>query len=222
MAQFPETRISLILRLATPGDVDAWQEFTAVYGPTLYQLARRRGLQPADAEDLAQEVLFAVARSVQRFQPDASRAKFRTWLSRIARNRLVDFIDRAIKLPLTQAASDSCFGAVHEPAADEPFDTAYRQAVFQLAAERVRQRTNRLHWQAFAETTLQQQPMAQVADALKMRLGTLYVTRCRILKLLKEEVQSIDSRLQGDDQLADGQTVSDVMAALTPSRSPQP
>lgn len=207
MAHFPDTRISLILRLATPDDVQAWQEFTAVYGPTLYQLASRRGLQPADAEDLAQEVLFAVTRSIQRFQPDATRAKFRTWLSRIARNRLADFLDRGAKRPLVLSTFDACLDDISAaapggPLDTEPFDAAYRQSVFQLAAERVRQRTSARNWQAFADTTLGNQPVAQVAAALKMSVGTLYVTRCRVLKLLKDEVQAIDSRLQDCDDSA--------------------
>ncbi len=199
MTPFPETRISLILRLATPADVDAWEEFTAVYGPAVYQLARDRGLQPADAEDIAQEILFAVARSVQRFEPDASRAKFRTWLSRIARNRLADFWAGGAKRPLTQPPSDSWLESISShPNNSEQFDTAYRQAVFQLAATRVRERTSLRNWQAFAATTLQQQPIGQVADALEMQVGTLYVTRCRILKQLRDEVQAIDARLQNE------------------------
>ena len=65
MQYFPETRVSLILRLAKPTDVQAWQEFLDVYVPALYSMARRRGLQPADAEDVAQETLFAVARAAE-------------------------------------------------------------------------------------------------------------------------------------------------------------
>ena len=63
VAKFPETRVSLILRLSEPADVLAWQEFAEIYTPALLATARRRGLQAADAEDLTQEVLFAVARS---------------------------------------------------------------------------------------------------------------------------------------------------------------
>ena len=61
----PETRASLILRLPDAADARAWDEFAAVYAPLVYRLARRHGLQPADADDLVQEVLRAVARSVE-------------------------------------------------------------------------------------------------------------------------------------------------------------
>jgi RNA polymerase sigma factor (sigma-70 family) len=107
MPEFPETRVSLILRLGEAEDVRAWQEFAGIYGPALYRLALRRGLQSADAEDVAQEILFAVARAIERFQPDPTQAKFRTWLSRIARNLLADFCAGRAKRPLTQLVSDS-------------------------------------------------------------------------------------------------------------------
>ncbi len=97
MQNFPETRVSLILRLAKPTDVQAWQEFSDVYGPALYSMAKRRGLQPADAEDVAQETLFAVARAIERFELDRERARFRTWLARIARNMIADFCDGKLK-----------------------------------------------------------------------------------------------------------------------------
>ncbi|HJN10352.1 MAG: hypothetical protein QGG09_11400 [Pirellulaceae bacterium] len=53
MAQLPETRNSLLLKVRDPADADAWIEFAAIYRPVIYRLARRRGLQDADAEDLA-------------------------------------------------------------------------------------------------------------------------------------------------------------------------
>ncbi|MEO8269198.1 MAG: sigma factor, partial [Aureliella sp.] len=71
MAKFPQTRISLILRLAQADDVLAWHEFAELYTPVLFQLAKRKGLQNADAEDVTQDILCAVARAAQRFEQNA-------------------------------------------------------------------------------------------------------------------------------------------------------
>ena len=56
----PETRPSLLLRLRNPQDEQAWREFLELYEPLIERLARRRGLQHADARELVQEVLVAV------------------------------------------------------------------------------------------------------------------------------------------------------------------
>ena len=57
MATTPNTRASLIARLSDSQDIQAWQEFVEIYLPLLYRLARRKGVQHADAEGLWQEVL---------------------------------------------------------------------------------------------------------------------------------------------------------------------
>ena len=62
----PETRNSLILRLPDRADVEAWDEFVAIYEPLVYRLTRTKGFQDADARKIVQEVLVAVCRAVDK------------------------------------------------------------------------------------------------------------------------------------------------------------
>ncbi|PAY21294.1 hypothetical protein CKO51_01575 [Rhodopirellula sp. SM50] len=61
MSAPPITRPSLPLRLRDRGNHAAWSEFLQIYEPVIYRLARRRGLQDADARKIVQEVLLRVA-----------------------------------------------------------------------------------------------------------------------------------------------------------------
>ena len=113
MVEWPNTRASLLARIRDARDDQAWSQFVDLYAPVVYRYARRQGLQEADAADLTQEVLRAVARSVGRQGYDPGRGSFRNWLFTLARNRVCNF--RTRRKPYHHLRDLSNLGlAVHE------------------------------------------------------------------------------------------------------------
>src|SRR4029079_1988400 len=92
MNQSPETRASLLLRIRDAQDHLAWTDFIDIYAPLIHAYSRNRGLQDADAADVTQEVLRAVAVHAERFDYDPARGSFRGWLFRVTLNKLRDHI----------------------------------------------------------------------------------------------------------------------------------
>jgi len=86
----PDTQASLLIRVKDPLDRDAWLEFSEIYHPVIYRMARRRALQDADALDLAQTVLASVADKVGDWQHDPERGRFRSWLTTVTKNAIID------------------------------------------------------------------------------------------------------------------------------------
>lgn len=87
---FPDTRHTLIRRIATDGDEASWREFLADYWePICRFIARRGNLKPHDAEDVAAQVFetFLRNRLLQRWS-DAPVAKLRTLICTVVRNAL--------------------------------------------------------------------------------------------------------------------------------------
>src|SRR5271163_964232 len=142
MDESTTTRPSLLIRLRDHGDERAWAEFTEVYGPLVYQLARRRGLQEADAQDLVQEVFRAVARAIERYDPDPARGSFRGWLTRIASNLIINLLAAQRRHPRGTGDSDMQRLLEEQPdlLAEESalFESEYRKRLLSWAAERVR------------------------------------------------------------------------------------
>src|SRR5688572_3567723 len=153
MPQLPTTRFTLLARLAEPTNQLAWEEFVAVYEPAVYGFARKKGLQDADARDLCQDVLRAVALAIERWAPDPARGSFRAWMFRIARNMLINFC--ASRKRRGTGTGDS---AVQQALAELPArggdDTAlyqaeYRRQLFVWAAGEVQNEFAASTWQAF-------------------------------------------------------------------------
>ncbi len=90
------------------GDAAAFEELYRRHESRVFRYLRRNVRDPEAANDLMQEVWFAVARSAARYQPTA---RFTTWLYTLAHHRMVDaFRARRDHLSL-DAANDGDGGA---------------------------------------------------------------------------------------------------------------
>src|SRR5205807_10230663 len=105
MADIPQTRASLVVRLRDPRDEAAWREFVDLYAPLVYGYARKQGLQDADAADLSQDVLGAVAGAIGRLEYDPRRGAFRNWLFTVVRRKLSNW--RAAQSNRTHGSGDT-------------------------------------------------------------------------------------------------------------------
>jgi RNA polymerase sigma-70 factor (ECF subfamily) len=193
MGQHPETRPSLIVRLRNAQDADAWGEFVQVYEPVVYRLARQIGLQHADAFDATQEVLLTVVRVVDRWEPDPSKGTFRGWLYRVARNVIVRQLQDRRRGVVGNGGSDVQVLLDQHPApTDEEsrvFELEFRRQVFVWAAGQIRARFRESTWRAFWETHVENRPVSEVAGELALSEGAVYVARCRVVRLLRIEVE---------------------------------
>lgn len=195
MSPVPETRPSLIVRLSDGEDVEAWDKFVAIYGPLVYRVARHRGLQHSDAQDLVQEVLLAVSRAVDAWTPDPDRGKFRTWLFRIARNMTINYLNRpkhkgigSGDTRVLELLQQHC-----DPNSDNSklFDLEYQRSVFRWAAEQVRRQVKDQTWKAFWLSSVEDQPIAEVAAQLNMTKGSIYIARSRVMTRLQDAVRQL-------------------------------
>lgn len=197
MNGMPETRASLIIRLPGGEDLEAWRDFTETYEPFVYRFARRQGLQDADAREVVQEVFLGVSRAVRDWEPDEQRARFRTWLFRIAKNQLLSLLHRRRESMLDSAGWDEVGAAIED---GQPFDAReeqdYRREVFRWACTRVQANVKPVNWSAFWETSVMGRGVDEVAASLGMSRGSVYVARSRVIKKLREEIVRFESECE--------------------------
>lgn len=190
----PTTRPSLLLRMRNHRDGVAWGEFVAVYEPVVYRLARRRGLQDADAREVVQEVLLAVSTAIDRFDPRRN-GSFRGWLATVTRHATIDRLRRESRQIPPGGHSDVQYHVAEligdEAASGEvdEFERERRQQLFRWAASEVRRRTSEVNWTAFWRSAVEGCPPAEVAADLRMDVGAVYVARCRAIDRIRRLVR---------------------------------
>lgn len=194
----PITRPSLLIRLRDRQNHDAWSEFVAIYQPVIYRMAGRRSAQDADANEIVQEVLMKVANAIDRFDPEAN-GSFRGWLSQTTRRVAIDRF-RSIRLHENAIvpAQDHELNHVPDPKRNEhsdsgllhEFNLEHRKELFRHAAGQVKTMVNDQTWQAFWETAVQGRNAKQVAQELQLSTGAVYVAKCRVLKRIRQFIES--------------------------------
>jgi RNA polymerase sigma factor (sigma-70 family) len=117
MESAAESDEDLMLRFGR-GDAAAFETLYRRHESRVFRYLYRHVGNHANANDLLQEVWFAVARSAERYQPTA---KFTTWLFTMAHHRMVDSLRKArpqVSLDDTDGEHGEGFGLADRLAAD--------------------------------------------------------------------------------------------------------
>src|SRR5262245_21402451 len=185
-----KTRQSLLSRLRDLDDRESWRVFFDLYWRMLYNVARRAGLTEADAQDVVQETVVAVARQMPEFHYDRTRGTFKHWLFRIVRRRVADHLRHVYRrppngeLPFDPIDEDEATAAVAAEDTAGNFGAAWEQeweqAVFDAAVTRVREQVNPKHFQVFDYCVRQGWPAGKVAATLGMNIAQVYLARHRV------------------------------------------
>jgi RNA polymerase sigma-70 factor (ECF subfamily) len=135
----PDDDGELMLRYAS-GDMRAFEALYGRHRGALYRYLARHTRHTETANDLFQEVWSRVISSRDRYEP---RAKFRTFLYRIAHNCFIDYCRRSAVRNESAGTGEDWEGSIPAPEQDRPDTRAeqaqmtarYRAAVAALPAE---------------------------------------------------------------------------------------
>lgn len=189
------TRPSLLLRVRDVNDDAAWSQFVEIYTPLVFGYCRARGLQDADAADVAQESMRAVAQAIGKFEYDPQRGKFRNWLLTVVRSKLHNFVARQQRQPELPGNTVLQFKLDRDATGPDESDweAEYHRRIFHWAAKRIRSEFHESTWQAFWRTTIDEHDGKEVAESLGLSVGAVYVAKSRVIARLKAELQGVDA-----------------------------
>jgi RNA polymerase sigma-70 factor, ECF subfamily len=189
-SEFPETRPSLLNALREGPAAEGWRDFYRRYAPAVYRVARLRGLHEHDAEDIVQQVMLETAAHLGDFEYRAGRHRFRSWIRVIAENKIVDL--RRRRRP-TVHDDEVLAGCVDEAETlDELWEREWKLQDVLWCLEQVALDISPRRMQAFRMYSLDGRPAEEVAEALDMTAGYVYVTRCQVLNLVRRRLAKLN------------------------------
>ena len=187
-----QTSISLMDQLRqSPRNAEAWDRFIRRYRPKIYGWCRTWGLQEADAEDVAQEVIAKLAQKMAGFQYDRSRC-FRAWLKTITQRALSDFIANRSRAIGDQSITLLLDNIEARADLERRIEEILNHELLELAISRVRARVAPSTWEAFRLLTFKGYSGAQAAQLLQIPVASIFVAKHRVQKMLKEEVAHLE------------------------------
>ena len=187
-----DTQLSLIERLHQSGlNDDAWREFVDRYTAILRSWCRTWGVGASDVDDLVQETLISVLSSLERFEHRGP-GSFRSWMKTIARRCFSRLIKHAQRNPAKGAiVLDGQLEVANEKLVDQ-FEQEAQRELLSLSMEMTRRRVAPSTWQAFEMTVLQEIPGTEVAGLLGLGIGSVYMARCRVQRMISEVLAQLD------------------------------
>lgn len=198
------TRRSLLVRLKDSEDQESWQQFFDSYWRLIFSVARKAGLTESESEEVVQETVVAVSKSMTGFEYQA-KGSFKAWLLRITQRRIVDQFRK--RLPWTKAlADDPASGtsgtrwvdrlAAPEPDIDGIWDEEWRQNLIHTAMQRVKGLVNPRQYQMFDLYVLKEWPVREVARSLDVSAARVYLAKHRVSRMVQDELRRLKAQFE--------------------------
>jgi RNA polymerase sigma-70 factor, ECF subfamily len=189
-----DTPVSLLERLRLRPDSASWQRLVDLYTPLIRDWLRRQAVQPADIDDLTQDILGTVARELHRFRHDLRRGAFRRWLRTVTVNRLRNFWRAArVRPTVGGAAFEEALEHLADPDSDlsriwdEEHDSHVVRRLLQLIEPEFEPTT----WRAFRLLVLDGLPAREVASALDLSANAVRIAKSRVLSRFRQEIEGL-------------------------------
>jgi RNA polymerase sigma-70 factor (ECF subfamily) len=166
-----------------------------LYRPFILGWLVRLSVSAEDVPDLCQDILTTVVEQLPRFQHGGQAGAFRAWLRTVTTNRVRLFWRARNHQPQATGGSDflQMIQDLENPhsALSEEWDREYQRYVLRSLLDSLEAELEPATLEAFRRLGLRGEPAAEVAEALSMSVGAVYIAKSRVLRRLREEAAEL-------------------------------
>ncbi len=193
------TRSSVLRAVANTENEAAWQRLFDLYAGFVFSIARSKGLNDSDADDIVQTVFADLARNLPTFEYDRAKGRFRSYLSGLVHWRVNDRLrsgkrDAELKSAFWEEAKSAA------TAEDEDFEEReWQQAALEEALRRIKPEVRPEHYAAFVASAVEGQDTDVVTKLYGISRDSLYQIRKRLTVKLREKLAEVRAEMDAPD-----------------------
>ena len=196
------TRSSVLRAVANTENESAWQRLFDLYAGFVFSIARSKGLNDADADDIVQVVFTDLARNLPTFQYDRAKGRFRSYLAGLVHWRVTDRL-KAGKRNMELMASFEEESKSNIAAGDAAFEEReWQSAALEEALRRIKPDVRPEHYAAFVASTVEGQDTETVMRLYGLSRDNLYQIRKRLTMKLRETVEQVIKEMDAPTEIS--------------------
>jgi RNA polymerase sigma-70 factor (ECF subfamily) len=183
------THVSLLAALAEGRRDAAWVQFCDRYGDLIRAFAQRQGVQPADCEDVLQDVLLALTQSMPEFRYDPAKGHFRGYLKTVTLHVIFKKLRRIADCRPAGELDSEAADAPHATAAEEAWELEWRNHHIRRAMRTIEAEFNEKDRMAFHHYAVAGSHAQRTAELLGLSVDQVHQAKSRITRRLSELIE---------------------------------
>ena len=194
------TSQTLLYKIVNSEDEQSWDQFVKYYEGYIYVVIRSMGVKKDFVEDLLQDVLLKVWKSLPNYEYREGECTFRTWLCLVIRSTVYNYFrKKSTKNDSKNVDYDStahALEAISEPEINKIAELEWKSYVSNMAWNNVKNSFSDIARRVF-EDAMNEMDNTAIATKYDIPESSIRVHKSRIRKVLIKEIARINLELGG-------------------------
>jgi RNA polymerase sigma factor (sigma-70 family) len=200
MKESNNTRHTLLQKLQLSEGDEYWSEFVSSYEGYIYLVIRNMGVDPATCEDLLQDVLVKLWKSLSSFKYEKEKCRFRTWLCVIIRNTVYNYFQSKANRNKQQNVNydevAESIKMITQPEIDKIAEVEWKSFLSNKAWDSIKDDFSPKAVQVF-EASLDEDDTKVLSERFGISTNVVRVYKSRIRSVLLKEITRLNFELGG-------------------------
>lgn len=191
------TDVDLLRRAQADSSSTAWEELMRYYEPFVRKVLIRMNVESSETDDVCQQVLAKLWKTLKSYRRKEQHAKFRTWLTKLIHSVAIDHYRKRQRQNQVQMAGHEILStlAARTSELEKAIEAEWQQYVTTLAMNRVREIYSGKAIEVFIRIQ-KGETFESVSDSLGITRQSAYVLKSRVSKSLMYELAQIRNSLE--------------------------